>query len=42
MKRKNTQREERQKFYEKLGFKKLNFDLWLFDVIYTPYLIFKL
>ncbi len=37
-KKENIQREERQKFYEKLGFKKLNFDLWLFDVIYTPYL----
>lgn len=34
----NLQREKRKKFYEKLGFKKLNFDLWLYDVIYMPYL----
>ena len=31
-------REKRKNFYEKVGFKKLNFDLFLFDVIYTPYL----
>ena len=34
----NLQREKRKKFYEKFGFKKLNFDLWLYDVIYMPYL----
>lgn len=34
----NLLREKRKNFYEKLGFKKLNFDLLLFDVIYTPYL----
>jgi len=34
----NIEREKRKKFYENLGFKKLNFDLFLFDVIYTPYL----
>lgn len=37
-KEENFLREKRRKFYEKLGFKKLNFDLFLFDVIYTPYL----
>lgn len=34
----NLLRERRKNFYEKVGFKKLNFDLFLFDVIYTPYL----
>lgn len=34
----NLLREKRKNFYEKVGFKKLNFDLFLFDVIYTPYL----
>lgn len=34
----NLLREKRKQFYEKAGFKKLNFDLFLFDVIYTPYL----
>lgn len=34
----NLLREKRRKFYENLGFKKLNFDLFLYDVIYTPYL----
>lgn len=34
----NLLREKRKSFYEKLGFKKLNFDLLLFNVIYTPYL----
>ncbi len=34
----NLLREKRKNFYEKLGFKRLNFDLFLFDVIYTPYL----
>ena len=34
----NLLREKRKNFYEKIGFKKLNFDLFLFDVIYTPYL----
>lgn len=37
-KEENIEREKRKNFYEKIGFKKLNFDLWLFDVIYTPYL----
>lgn len=31
-------REKRKNFYENLGFEKLNFDLSLFNVIYTPYL----
>lgn len=34
----NIQREKRKNFYEILGFKKLNFDLFLFEVLYTPYL----
>ena len=34
----NLLRANRKKFYEKLGFKKLNFDLYLFGVVYTPYL----
>ncbi len=34
----NLLREKRKNFYEKIGFKKLNFDLYLFNVIYTPYL----
>lgn len=34
----NQLRKRRQQFYEKLGFKRLNFDLLLFDVIYEPYL----
>lgn len=34
----NLLREKRKNFYEKVGLKKLNFDLFLFDVIYTPYL----
>lgn len=34
----NLLREKRKNFYEKLGFKRLNLDLFLFDVIYTPYL----
>ena len=34
----NLLREKRKNFYEKLKFKRLNFDLFLFDVIYTPYL----
>lgn len=34
----NLLREKRKNFYEKLGFKRLNFDLFLFDVIYIPYL----
>ncbi len=37
-KEENLLREKRRGFYEKLGFKKLNFDLFLFGVIYTPYL----
>lgn len=34
----NLLREKRKNFYEKVGFKKLNFDLFLFDVVYTTYL----
>jgi len=34
----NLLREKRKNFYEKIGFKRLNFDLFLFDVIYEPYL----
>lgn len=34
----NEQREKRQRFYQKLGFQKLNCDLQLFDVIYTLHL----
>lgn len=34
----NLLREKRKQFYEKVGFRKLNFDLLLFNVIYTPYL----
>ncbi len=34
----NLLREKRANFYEKVGFKKLNFDVVLFDVMYTPYL----
>ncbi len=34
----NIAREKRKNFYEKLGFKKLNCDFLLFNVIYTPYL----
>lgn len=41
-KEENVEREKRKNFYEKIGFKKLNFDLWLFDVIYTPYLFSKI
>lgn len=37
-KKENRLRKRRQNFYENLGFKKLNFDLLLFDVIYMPYL----
>ena len=37
-KEENLLREKRKNFYEKIGFKKLNFDLILFNVIYTPYL----
>lgn len=35
----NLLREKRKRFYEKVGFKKLSFDLFLFNVIYTPYLV---
>lgn len=38
----NLVREKRKNFYEKVGFKKLNFDLFLFNVIYTPYLFSKI
>lgn len=34
----NLLRIKRQEFYKKIGFKKLKFDLFLFGVIYTPYL----
>ncbi len=34
----NEQRQRRQTFYERLGFQKLNYDLQLFNVIYTLYL----
>lgn len=34
----NKIRERRKNFYENLGFKKLNYDLFLFNVIYMPYL----
>ena len=34
----NLLREKRKQFYERVGFKKLNFDLFLFDVIYEAYL----
>lgn len=34
----NLLREKRKNFYERIGLKKLSFDLFLFDVIYTPYL----
>lgn len=37
-KEENIEREKRKKFWERLGFNKLNFDLRLFGVIYTPYL----
>lgn len=33
----NLLREKRKSFYESLGFKELNFDLFLFDETYTPY-----
>lgn len=35
----NLLREKRKRFYEKFGFQKLNFDLSLFSVVYTPYLL---
>ena len=34
----NLLRIKRQEFYKKIGFKKLKFDLFLFGVVYTPYL----
>lgn len=34
----NLAREKRKCFYEKLGFKSLDFDIFLFNVVYTPYL----
>ena len=34
----NLLREKRKNFYEKEGFRKLNFELFLFGVVYTPYL----
>lgn len=33
----NIRREKRKNFYERLGFKKLNYDLFLFGVLFTPY-----
>ena len=33
----NEERQKRKDFYERIGFKKLNFDLELFKVIYMPY-----
>ena len=33
----NTLKIKREKFYEKLGFKKMNFDLLLWNILYTPY-----
>ena len=35
----NILRERRKKFYERIGFYKLNFDLDLYNVIYTPYVL---
>lgn len=37
----NLVRQKRKDFYENLGFKELNFDLLLYDVIYTPLLFFN-
>lgn len=37
-KEENEFRSKRKKFYEELGFKKLKFDLILFDVVYMPYI----
>lgn len=37
-KEENEFRSKRRKFYEELGFKKLKFDLVLFDVVYMPYI----
>lgn len=37
-KEENLIRERRRNFYEKVGFRKLNFDIFLYDVIYTPYI----
>lgn len=34
----NLARQKRKCFYEKVGFKELNFDLFLFNVVYTPLL----
>lgn len=34
----NIARQKRKSFYEYIGFRELNFDLFLFDVIYTPLL----
>ena len=34
----NILREKRKVFYEKVGFKKLNYDFVLFNVVYTPYI----
>lgn len=38
----NVERQKRKKFYENVGFRELNFDLFLFDVIYTPLLFSNL
>ena len=37
-KEENEFRSKRRKFYEELGFKKLKFDLVLYDVVYMPYI----
>lgn len=36
----NILRKKRKKFYEKIGFCKLNFELDLYKVIYTPYVLY--
>ena len=38
----NVERQKRKNFYENVGFRELNFDLFLFDVIYTPLLLSNL
>ena len=35
----NILREKRAKFYERLNFKKLDFDILLYQVIYSPYIL---
>ncbi len=36
----NLNRERRARFYNSIGFKRLDFDIELFKVIYTPYFFF--